>query len=369
MNLNKTLSEYFNQDMDGRLLEVNRAFHGLYSILSLLKQKRGGNKVLYSTTTCASPVYAASYAGLEPVFADISPKDYLMDENETLSLIEKYKDNLVAVVYIYVFGHTSDAVFRIKDKCKQYGIYLIEDLAQAFGSSIKGIPTGLIGDFAVLSFGHSKQIDAKRGGVIVNNAADILTNKEIKDSLDSLQLVIPSQELSNSYGTNFYANRKRALANDEDFALYRDFIYTYKDLYFSEAPVNWDLIQEKIEYYLKFDITEKRNKIAKEYYDRLKPLSEYIYCPDIKDGYSVYRYTIVLKGDIDLEDFSEYLRQNGINCSNLYIPINRFYGETGCPQANALAHKGVNLWVDPSIANEDYINNTIQQIMKYYGGK
>lgn len=369
MILDKTLSIYFGQDMNGRLIEVNRAFHGLYSILSLLKQKKGGSKVLYSTTTCASPVYAASYAGMEPIFADISPKDFLMDENETLNLIEEYKDDLVAVVYIYIFGHTSDAVFRIKAKCEQYGIYLIEDLAQAFGSSVNGIPTGLIGDFAVLSFGHSKQIDAKRGGVIVNNAANILTNKEIQAGLDGLQLVIPSPELSNSYGTNFYANRKRALANDDDFALYKDFIITYKDLYFSYGDVNWELIQEKIENYLDNRITENRNKIAKEYHDRLAHLAKFIYCPKIKEGYSIYRYTIVLKNDADLEDFSEYLRKNGVNCSNLYIPINRFYGEKGCPQANFMAHKCVNLWTDPSVANAEYINHTIQIIADYYGKK
>lgn len=367
MILDKTLTRYFNREMNGRLIEVNRAFHGLYSILSLLKQKKGGSKVLYSTTTCASPVYAASYAGLEPVFTDISPKDYLMDENETLRLIEKYKDELVAVVYIYVFGHTSEAVFRIKDKCKQNGIYLIEDLAQAFGSSINGIPTGLIGDFAVLSFGHSKQIDAKRGGVIVNNASNVLSNKEIHDHLDRLQLVVPSLELSISYGTNFYANRKKALANDEDFALYKNFITVYKDLYFSYGDVNWGLIQEKIESYLDNRITEVRNKIAKEYHDRLAPLDKFIYCPEIKEGYSVYRYTIVLKDNTDLEDFSEYLRKNGVNCSNLYIPINRFYEDKGCPQANALAHKCVNLWADPSVANENYINNTINKIVDYYG--
>ena len=277
MILDKILSRYFGHDMDGRLLEVNRAFHGLYSILSLLKQKKGGSKVLYSTTTCASPVYAASYAGLEPLFADISPRDYLMDEDETLNLIDKYKNDLLAVVYIYVFGHTSDAIFRIKTKCEQYGIYLIEDLAQAFGSSVNGIPTGLIGNFAVLSFGHSKQVDVKRGGVIVNNSSNVLSNKEIQEHLDGLQLVVPSSELSNSYGANFYANRKKALANDEDFALYKDFITVYQDLYFSYGDVNWELIQEKIENYLDNKITEKRNKIAKEYHDRLAHLARFIY--------------------------------------------------------------------------------------------
>lgn len=367
MILDITLSRYFNQDMSGRLLEVNRAFHGLYSILSLLKEKKVGSKVLYSTTTCASPVYAASYAGLEPLFVDISPTDYLMDEKETLNLIDRYKDDLVAVVYIYVFGHTNDAVFRIKSKCEQYGIFLIEDLAQAFGSSVNGIPTGLIGDFAVLSFGHSKQIDAKRGGVIVNNATNILSNKEIQNNLDELQLVIPSPELSNSYGKNFYANRKRALANDEDFALYKDFTSTYKNLYFSYGQVNWSLIQKKIKDYIKENLTEKRNEIARQYKNRLVNLTDHIYCPEIIEGYSVYRYTIVLIDNANLEAFSEHLRQNGVNCSNLYIPINRFYGEKKCPNANMFAHRCVNLWVDPSIATSDYINNTIQIIEDYYG--
>lgn len=364
--LNKSLSQYFGEDLSGKLILVNRAFLGLFSILSVLRKYKKGTKVLYSTTTCASPVYAATYAGLQPVFVDISSKDYLMDEDETLFLIEKFKDELVAVVYIYIFGHTSESVFRIREKCQKYGIYLIEDLAQAFGSCVNDIPTGLIGDFSILSFGHSKQIDAKRGGIIINNIADVIPNEMIVKVLDGISLNTSATDLSSQYGSAFYANRKKALADEKAFSLYANFIESYKDLYFSYGEVNWDLINGKIKSYLEKDATRKRNNIAKRYKDGLSGLSEHIYCPEIREGYSVYRYTIVLKNDGILEDFSEYLRQHGINCSNLYIPINRFYGETGCPQALDFARHCVNLWVEPSIATDDYIYNTLQVIENYY---
>lgn len=364
--MEKLLSKYYKQDLSKKLIRVNRAFLGIYAILSLLKHKKKGTKVLYSTTTCASPVYASSYAGLTPVFADISTEDFLMDEENTVALIEQYKDELLAVVYIYIYGHTSPSVFRIREKCKQYGIFLIEDLAQAFGSSVEGTSTGLIGDFAVLSFGHTKQIDVKRGGVIINNVPDYISNEEITKELNSITLATPPQELSSQYGTSFYANRRKALSNDQDFALYADFINTYKDLYFSYAPVDWNLIRIKMEAYFKDNMTEKRNLIGKKYKEGLSQFSEHIYCPEVKDGYSEYRYTIVLKDNTNLEEFSEFLRKNGINCSNLYIPINRFYGDKGCPKANDFAHRCVNLWVEPSIATDDYIYNTIKQIASYY---
>lgn len=363
--MEKLLSQYFRQDVSGRIIKVNRAFLGIYAILSVLKREKGGTKVLYSTTTCASPVYASSYAGLKPVFADISQEDFLMDEENTLALIEQYKEDLLAVVYIYIYGHTSPSVLKIREKCKQYGIYLIEDLAQAFGSSVNGEITGLIGDFSVLSFGHTKHIDAKRGGVILNNST-VVSNKEICEELNKISLATPSQELSSHYGESFYANRRKALADEKDFALYANFINTYKDLYFSYAPVNWELIEEKLKAYLAGGVTEQRNTIAKKYKEGLLKLSDRIYCPEVKEGYSEYRYTIVLKDNTSLEDFSEYLRHNGVNCSNLYIPINRFYGEKGCPKAFYFAHRCVNLWVEPSIATDDYINNTIKQIASYY---
>ena len=289
-----------------------------------------------------------------------------MDEENTTSLIEQYKEDLLAVVYIYIYGHTSPSIFRIREKCKQYGIYLIEDLAQAFGSSVNGTPTGLIGDFSVLSFGHTKQIDVKRGGVIINNVPEVVSNEEIVKVLDNIALATPSQELSSQYGNSFYANRRRALKNYEDFALYADFITTYKDLYFSYAPVNWDLISDKLDSYLKEKTTELRNQIGNKYREGLSQFADHLYCPDVKEGYSVYRYTIVLKDNTNLEEFSENLRSHGVNCSNLYIPINRFYGDKGCPNAFDFAHRCINLWTEPSVATDEYINNTIQQIASFY---
>lgn len=362
------LNSYFKENIERKVLPLNRAFIGLYSILSCLSKKSNRKKVLYPPTTCASPVYATTFAGLKPVFADVSLSDYLIDEKATIRYIELYKDELLAVVYIYIFGHTSDSVLRIKEVCDKYGIYLIEDVAQAFGSNVDGIPTGLIGHYSVFSFGYSKQVEVGIGGLFVNNMPTVVSNKEMQDFISNIEFTQLTPEQSQQYKKDFYDFRLESIVDESKYIKYLDFPERFHDLYFTAKQPDWNKISDKLRSFLDEDMLTKRNQNAKKYYEGFscESLKEYVYAPELKDGYSIYRYTILLTSEENSLKFSDYLRNNGINCSNLYIPVNRFYGETDCPNALLYAKKCVNLWVDAGIATDEYIEKTIELTKQYF---
>jgi predicted house-cleaning NTP pyrophosphatase (Maf/HAM1 superfamily) len=86
LKANKISQKYINEivlgadsviDLDGEIISKPKDRTEALEILKKLKGVR--KKVLYTSTTCHSPVLAASYAGLEPVFVDISLTDFLME--------------------------------------------------------------------------------------------------------------------------------------------------------------------------------------------------------------------------------------------------------------------------------------------------
>lgn len=365
--MRELLNKYFGRDVSDRIISVSRAFFGLYSVLSCASKRSGRSDVLYPPTTCASPVYAATFAGLNPVFVDISDRDYLIDEEATLSYIEVHRNELLAVVYIYTFGHTSDAVLRIRRKCDEYGILLIEDAAQAFGGTVQGTPVGLIGHYAILSFGYSKQVDAGMGGLLLNNDG-IVSNAELRGAIDGIELARVDPGLATAYKRDFYDFRLKALADETKFSLYADFPTRFRDLYFTDARPDWNRVETRLREFLADDGVSKRNSIARRYAERLST-GEFrgrLVVPAVRDGFSVYRYTFMLLGEDGTLSLSEHLRSGGINCSNLYLPVNRFYGDTGCSRALDFARRCVNLWVEPSVATDDYLNRTIELMSSYY---
>lgn len=366
-DLKNTLGRFFSINGSQRILLVDRAFLGLYAIFTLLKRNTGKSKVLFTSNTCASPVYACIYAGMTPLFTDISLEDYLMDSDETLEIIYKYKYDLAAVVYIYIFGHTSNAILSIKKITQQYGIALIEDVAQAFGSKVGNYKTGTIGDISVFSFGYSKHIDTGSGGFILNNDPFKFDITEINTIISNSKQFENNMELSLDYNTKFYNLRKEALQNPAMFISYHNFHKRFIGLYFNKLKPDWYKIEKKIREFISDDLCTKRNDIAKRYYEGLKKekLDIHVYSPIVKDGYSVYRYSILVDNYTISQELSDSFRANNIHCSNLYLPVSRFFFDTGFDRSIEFSRRVINLWVDSTVDNA-YIKKTLQLIEQYF---
>ncbi|TCI91746.1 aminotransferase class I/II-fold pyridoxal phosphate-dependent enzyme [Tenacibaculum sp. M341] len=146
----------------------------LHLALILAGVKSGDNVICQSMTFSAS-ANPIKYQGAEPIFID-SEKDTwnmcpLALEAGILNSISKgSKPKAIIVVHLYGMPAKMDEILNIS---KKYEITLIEDAAEALGSTYKGQKCGTFGDFGVLSFNGNKIITTSGGGALVcNNQED-----------------------------------------------------------------------------------------------------------------------------------------------------------------------------------------------------
>ena len=112
---------------------------------------RGGEVIVPSNTFLAT-VIAIRNAGAKPIFADCNEQMCLDYE----SAVKKVNQNTKAICIVHIGGIVSESVVSIKSFCDKNKIHLIEDAAQAHGSSLRGIKAGNFGTAAAFSFFSTK---------------------------------------------------------------------------------------------------------------------------------------------------------------------------------------------------------------------
>lgn len=153
--------EKIMSDYSGRkhAVGVASATDALY--FSLMAHGIGpGDEVIVTDFSWISSASCVSMTGATPVFCDIDLNTYHIDIN---SIEQMFTNNTKAVIYTHLFGNMSDSE-EIEFFCKSENIPLIEDAAQALGSSLSGRRAGSIGDSSVYSFNTNKVIAGINGG-------------------------------------------------------------------------------------------------------------------------------------------------------------------------------------------------------------
>ena len=138
-------------------------------ILSALARLSSRRKVIIPAYTCFSVPSAVVKSGLKIELCDVEPATLAFN---TAHLREKLDEDTLAVVPTHLFGLSVD-VEQVKQYAHKHGIYVIEDVAQAFGGMSGGKPLGTGGDVAFLSFGRGKNVTCGSGGVILTNDGNI----------------------------------------------------------------------------------------------------------------------------------------------------------------------------------------------------
>ncbi|MBQ0025351.1 MAG: DegT/DnrJ/EryC1/StrS family aminotransferase [Bacteroidales bacterium] len=122
-----------------------------------------------SFTFCAS-ANPVRYIGARPVFVDSEEATWNMDpellEKAIIDRIEKTGRKPKAIIVVALYGMPYD-IERIMAVSEKYGIPLIEDAAEGFGSTFKGRVLGTFGQFGVLSFNGNKMITTSGGGALI----------------------------------------------------------------------------------------------------------------------------------------------------------------------------------------------------------
>ena len=135
----------------------------------------GDEVCVQSFTFCASS-HPITYLGAKPVFIDSEPDTWNMSpellEKAIIDRKEKTGKYPKAIIPVALYGmpYDCDRIMAIADK---YGIPVIEDAAEGFGSRYKGQVLGTFGKFGVLSFNGNKMITTSGGGALIcQNAED-----------------------------------------------------------------------------------------------------------------------------------------------------------------------------------------------------
>ena len=134
-------------------------------ILRALHTLSGRSQVVVPGYTCFSVPSAVVRAGLSVRLCDINPKTFDLD---FLRLAEVTDSDVLCVLATHLLGIGVD-VQRVIEMCHPKGIFVVEDVAQAFGGERDGKPFGSLGDVSFLSFGRGKNITCGSGGAILTN--------------------------------------------------------------------------------------------------------------------------------------------------------------------------------------------------------
>ena len=140
---------------------VAQARFGLY--LALRQLIKPGQEVILSPYTIYDVVNMVLCAGGRPVFADIERETCNIDLRDVKRLVNSRTG---AVLTTHLHGLAS-GIAELAEFCKEKGIPLIEDAAQAFGGSVDGKALGAFGDVGIFSFGRVKNINSFYGGAVL----------------------------------------------------------------------------------------------------------------------------------------------------------------------------------------------------------
>ena len=123
------------------------------------------DEVLVADYTYPATGHSVVYCRAKPVFVDIDPKTYNIDEQ---AIAEKITSKTKAIIPVHTFGQCAnmDAINRLAD---EHNLKVIEDAACAFGAKYKGTFAGTIGDIGCYSFHARKGITTGEGGMVVTD--------------------------------------------------------------------------------------------------------------------------------------------------------------------------------------------------------
>ena len=140
--------------------------------LTLLAMDIGpGDEVIIPSYVCCALLNAVNYVGAIPVLADIDPQTYNIDKNDVQN---RLTTRTRALIVPHLFGLPANL-----QALEELNIPIIEDCAQAIGSTYQGKPVGSIGFASVFSFYATKVMTTGEGGMVVSDSKDLIAR--IKD--------------------------------------------------------------------------------------------------------------------------------------------------------------------------------------------
>jgi dTDP-4-amino-4,6-dideoxygalactose transaminase len=130
-----------------------------------------GDEVIVPPITDMGTLSPILYQNAVPVFADLTPRGYVLDTESVRAAITP---RTKAIIAVQLWGNTCD-MSALRALCDEHGIFLIEDCAQAFHATYDGKLIGTTGHVGCFSFNEFKHISCGDGGIVITNDAELAT--------------------------------------------------------------------------------------------------------------------------------------------------------------------------------------------------
>jgi len=294
--------------------------------LALLSQGvRQGDEVIIPSLTMIATGNAVLYTGATPVIVDVDPTTGNIDP---AAIEERITDRTRAVIVVHLYGLPC-AMRRINEICALYGVPVIEDAAEAIGTTYAGRPAGSLGTTGCFSFFANKVITSGEGGMLVTDFADVAEKaRSFKD-----QYFVPERRFYHpQVGFNYRMSNLQAavglaqLERVETLAVARSRV----------ANIYGELFRWEEEVELPLDNFEGGRN------------SHWMYALRLRDGRGGRR-----------DRLAEFLRSNGIDTRGFFYPMHRQPAfsrfQARCPVSDDLAQRGLLLPTGPTITPDDQV--------------
>lgn len=167
---NKLQNYFFNGSF---ITALNSGTSAIHLALILLGVK-AEDEVICQTLTFSASANPILYQGAIPVFVDSEPDTWnISPEFLEIAIKDRIKKGKKpkAIITVHLYGnpYKVEEIHAIADR---YDIPIIEDSAEALGSSYKGKKCGTFGIFGILSFNGNKIITTSSGGALISNSQE-----------------------------------------------------------------------------------------------------------------------------------------------------------------------------------------------------
>lgn len=274
-----------------------------------------GDEVIVSSLTFISPVNTIKYVGAEPVFGDVLGDTWVMNADKIEQLITP---RTKAIMPVHIYGHPVD-MDRVMEIAQRYGLYVIEDATESFGSTYKGKATGTIGHIGCFSFNGNKLITTGAGGMLVTND-EVLGNR-----------------------AKFLSTQTKVVTENKAF-YHPEIGYNYRMPNIVAAMGCAQL--ERAEEYIKI-----KREHAETYNDLLKNVKGITLPVEKEYATNVFwLYSVLVEEDygISRDELIKLLSENGVESRPFFLPVDEMPPYLGCRRGDMmvtreLAVKGINL--------------------------
>jgi dTDP-4-amino-4,6-dideoxygalactose transaminase len=299
----KKVKQFFSSKLNHQNILLTTSCTSALEMSAILMDIKEGDEVIAPSYTFVSTVNAFVLRGARIKFIDVDK----MTMNINVNLIEAaITDKTKAIIVVHYAGVPCD-MDSVMYLSRKYGLFVIEDAAQALFSKYKDRYVGTIGHFGAFSFHETKNFSMGEGGALVINDPKFIDRAEV----------------IREKGTN----RKEFLNGFVD-------KYTWVDIGSSYLP------SDILAYYLypqllkHKKIISTRKKIWDYYHNFFSDLNEFVEVPNLPENVeqNYHIYYIKLK-DLDQRTrLIKFLKSENINAIFHYVPLHTspagvLYGE------------------------------------------